>query len=501
VRTNKVAHSDNPRSQGAWPEGSVDHHVETVQQWLTSLGVLGVVNLVIYATVIPWILRTKRDSTAATAWVLIVLLVPLLGAVLFWIFGYNHVYLSLQRKRRHRAQYLPPAATPLPVLPDQADYQFSKLASRVDAFALTPGNQLNLYSETSEAFAAILEAVRAAQHHIHLEFFIFRDDETGRALLDIAIEKAKQGIEVRLLVDGIGTGRFRNSLSATLLAAGGKLGVFLPLNPLLLRIRVNMRNHRKIVVVDGRVGFTGGMNIGNEYLGKVPRFGYWRDTFLRIDGPATRGLQRTFLEDWDFATGETVQGERYFPLVEGQGSHAVQVAASGPDQDTNTNRELYFAAILGATRRIWIASPYFVPDAGLFDALRLACFRGVEVRLLTLFEPDHFVSYYAGSYFWADLLAMGAQVYQYQRGMMHSKIVLIDNDLALVGSANFDNRSLHLNFEATCVLYSSDLVTQVEQALERDWKDAKLLDLQTYNGRSRWVRLAESACRLFAPIL
>ncbi len=483
---------------------------QALSEHLVHIGIAGVLDIVVASTVIIWILMTKRDSTAATAWCLVVLMVPLFGAVLFWVFGYNRVHRPLQRKRAHHSRFRAahPARNPEAIPGEKGAAEgtptwgnLGHLALHVNAFPVSAGNEVALYPETNTAFARLLAAIRAARHHVHLEFFIFRSDETGKQLADALIEKARQGVEVRLLVDGVGTGTLRRRLRKPLEEAGVKIATFIPVSLLRLRIRVNLRNHRKIVVVDGEVAFTGGMNIGDEYLGKDPTFGYWRDTFLELRGPAAAALQRVFTEDWDFAAHEALTGANYFPVVPGKGSHLVQVIASGPDEELNGIREIYFAAILAAKTRVWIASPYFVPDAGLLDALRLASMRGVEVRLLSLLRPDHYLSFYAGRYYWADLLAAGADVYQYRKGMMHSKMLLIDDDWAMVGSANLDNRSLHLNFEVACLIYARELIAEVEKSFCRDWQDAILLDARTYRQRSFATRLAENACRLFAPTL
>src|SRR5262249_1204683 len=221
---------------------------------------------------------------------------------------------------------------------------------------------------------------------------------------------------------------------------------FFPLNRLRSLIQVNMRNHRKIVVVDGRIGFTGGMNIGDPYLGMDPHIGYWRDTFLRVDGPVVAGLQDTFTEDWDFTTREALTGPDYFPDVEPAGDSVVQIAAGGPDQEVNCVREIYFMGMVEARRRLWLASPYFVPDRGILDALRLARYRGADVRLLTIMQPDHYLSFYAGRYYFTELLECGIHVYLYRKGMMHSKFMLVDGEWGMVGSANLDIRSLRLDF-------------------------------------------------------
>lgn len=480
-----------------------------VLEYLQTLTLLAVVHSVLLLIVIPLILIKKRDATVAVAWCLVVLLTPLFGSLLFWIFGYNYVQRRVSRKRTHRSRYgqfHPPTRREATRGVKQDDrekslHPLAEIASSVDAFAVSHDNAVHIYHETTDAFEAILQALASATHHIHLEFYIVRGDEAGQRLFEVLLAKARQGVEVRLLYDAVGSFFLSSRFVRPLLEAGGHVATFLPVNPFRSWIQVNLRNHRKIVVVDGAVGFTGGMNIGDEYLGKSKRFGYWRDTMVRLEGPVVAGLQRIFIEDWHFASGESADEEIYFPSIPPAGEYAVQLVESGPDQEINSIREVYFAAILAAQRRLWIASPYFVPDNGLLDALRLARRRGVDVRLLCLLRPDHLLSFYASRYYWADMLASGARVYQYARGMMHSKIVLVDDDWAMVGSANLDNRSLHLNFEANCVFYSSDLVADLARRFLQDLEQSIPLDNWTFANRPFLVRLLENACRLFSPVL
>jgi cardiolipin synthase len=463
--------------------------------------IVSALDLVVLVIFIPWVLLTKKDPTSAVAWCLLVLLLPLVGALLFWAFGYNYLLRRMRHERFSRALFRERTLRALgeEPAPDPAD--LGRIAMRVKAFPPTPGNAVTLYHDTNQAFPALLQAVEAARHHVHLEFFILRSDPTGEALFELLANKAKEGVEVRLLYDAMGCLHLKRRSLEPLLDAGGRVAAFLPLNPIRSLIRVTLRNHRKIVVIDGRVSFTGGMNIGDEYLGRSKRLGYWRDSFLRLEGPAAGHLQRVFCEDWEFATRDTLGGGVYFPEPPPCGPSAVQVAASGPDQEVNTIREIYFAAVLAATERLWIASPYLIPDAGLFDALRLARVRGVDVRVLSLARPDHYVSYYAGRYFSAELLAMGVKVYQYQKGMMHSKLMLVDGRWAMVGSANLDNRSLHLNFEVGCALHDPALVADLEAAFERDLLDATPLDREVLDRRSLAGRVLDNACRLMAPTL
>lgn len=471
-------------------------------------GLLVAIEAVLLAVVIPVVLVKKRDSTVAVAWCLVVLLVPVLGALLFWAFGFNYVHRRIRRKRTHQSVFRvdhPPRrheATRGALQAGASDlHPLAEIARAVEAFPVSAGNAVSIFHETTEAFEAILSAMATAKHHVHLQFFIFRNDDVGRRVVELLTEKARAGIEVRLLYDAVGSLFLSNRLLRPLEQAGGKINTFLPVNPLRSWIQVNLRNHRKIVIVDGEIGFTGGLNIGDEYLGKSPVFGYWRDTFVKVEGPAVAGLQRIFIEDWHFASREVVHESGYFPSPETRGDTTMQVVESGPDQDTNSIREIYFAAILAAKKRLWIASPYFVPDGGLLDALRLARMRGVDVRLLCLLRPDHRISFYASRYYWADMLSFGAKVYQYARGMMHAKVVIVDEDWAMVGSANLDNRSLHLNFEVACLFYSSEVVANLARQFQRDLEQSIPLDAWTFANRPFFVRLLENACRLFSPVL
>jgi cardiolipin synthase len=463
-----------------------------------AFSVLDVALIVIF---LPWVLLSKKEATSTVAWCLLVLFVPLAGALLFWGFGHNYLLHRVRHQRGEhtgrRKQHPHPDGPP----DDRGEYALGELAERVNAYPARHGNVLTVYHETEHAFAALLDAVAEARHYVHLEYFILRSDATGGRLLELLTRKAKEGVEVRLLFDAMGSLHLKRRALRPLREAGGQAAAFLPLNPLHSLIRVNLRNHRKITVVDGRVGFTGGMNIGDEYLGKSPVLGYWRDCFVRLEGPAVADLQRVFREDWEFTRAETLPDEKYAPPQPAAGAAIAQIADSGPDQDINTIREIYFLAIVAARRRLWIASPYLVPDSGLLDALRAARYRGVDVRILTLLRPDHYISYYAGLYYAAELLEYGVQIYLYRKGMMHAKLMMVDGRWGMIGSANLDNRSLHLNFEIGCILHDAEQVAQLETAYERDLQDAVPLDRHTLEQRSLASRALSNACRLFTPTL
>ncbi len=480
--------------------------------WQDITGWTVLLNLVITGGTLLWVMHIKREPMSAIAWSLTVLLLPLLGPFLFFLFGYQTIHRPIVRRQRRRRRYreladdAPPAgqpgAPPPPVEVPPRWRVLARLAHHSDGFPVTGGNRVTLYHAGEPAYAAMLEAIAAAKHHVHMQFFIVRPDDSGRRFLDALSAAARRGVEVRFLYDSVGSYSLSSRMLNDLRAAGGKAAAFLPLLNPFYRLRVNLRNHRKIVVVDGRVGFSGGLNIGDEYLGLNPKFGPWRDTHFRIEGPAVDSLQRVFLEDWHFATEEAVRGGAYYPdFPEPPGTSLVQAVHSGPDMEYKAVRETYFAGILRARKRLWIASPYFVPDPGLRDALTLAGRAGVDVRFLGLFRPDKWLPYLAGRFYWTEVLGAGVKVYQYTRGMMHSKYVLVDGEWASVGTANTDNRSLLLNFEVNCLLYDPQAVAELEEQFLKDLEVSVRIDPLVFANRPFTSRLAENAARLFSPVL
>ena len=465
------------------------------------------VNFIFVLGMFAWILSLKKESASAIAWCLLVLVVPIFGALLFVMFGYQNVNRPLKRKRQHRVRFrakssalLNEAATP-PEMPDPGYEGLAQLATRLSATWPSAGNRVEFYHEGRSAFDAMFAAIQAAKHHVHVQFFIFRNDKLGAKMLDVLTAKARAGVEVRLLVDGIGARHLSHRETRALRDAGGKVASFLPVSLWRRSFQVNLRNHRKVVITDGATAFTGGLNVGDEYLGECPRFGCWRDTFLRLEGPAVEGLQNVFAEDWDFAAGEALQGSNYYPPVEHAGDVTAQVIASGPDMEFRPIREIYFAAMLKARKRLWVTSPYYVPDEGIRDALSLAALSGVDVRLLLPKHPDHWMPYFAGRYYLPVLMAAGVKVYRYTKGFMHAKIVLADGQWASVGTANLDNRSLLLNFEVNCLFHTPRVVGELERQFLYDLEDAVRVEPKIYAQRTWPGKLAENVCRLFAPVL
>lgn len=475
--------------------------------WQHIAGWITLTHVVLVAITYVSILSVKKESISAVAWCLTVFFWPLFGLIFYWTFGYQSVQRPLKRRQRHARAFNQRTASDAelvhPPLNEPADEwaDLTNLAQKLGASPMIAGNRVDFYHEGRSAFDAMLKAIRGARHHVHVQFFIFRRDESGRQFMEAMAESARAGVQVRFLYDAVGCLGLRSSMLRELREAGGSASAFLSLLTPFKRLRINLRNHRKIVVVDGRIAFTGGFNIGDEYLGRSRFFGPWRDTHLRLEGPAVRWIQRVFGEDWSFTAHEELRGREYFPPSTPVGDVRAQIAWSGPDQEIKTIREVLFAAIMKAKKRVWVASPYFVPDAGLLDGLCLAARSGRDVRLILPFRPDKWVPYLAARYYWHDALAAGVRIYQYTQGFMHAKIVIADDRWASVGSANFDNRSLYLNFEMNCLFESQAVVAQLEQVMLRDMSASIRVDPVQFDQRPFVSKLAENTCRLMSPVL
>ena len=367
--------------------------------------------------------------------------------------------------------------------------------------AFSSNNQLTLYHDGKPAFDALLEDIAAANHFVYIQYYIFRNDSTGKRLVDALAKKAAQGLEVRLLIDGMGNVFNPSSLYRPLIEAGGHLGVFLP--PAF--IRINFRNHRKIAVMDGTVGHIGGMNIGDEYLGLSKRFGYWRDTHLRMIGDGVHHLTLRFMMDWNFCQPrKTIElSNRYFPkstYVSGSGAR-MQVVCSGPDTRYPSILYGYNKMMTEANKSIYIQTPYFVPDESMFVALRMAALAGLDVRIMIPANPDHPFVYWAALSYLGDLLESGVKCYEYENGFLHSKVIMIDSKVCSVGTANMDVRSFKLNFESNAFIYDEQTTMELEEAFMGDVVFCSQLTLEQYLSRSKRTKIKESLSRLLSPLL
>jgi cardiolipin synthase A/B len=460
---------------------------------------------------IPLVIIRRKEPSSTIAWILTLLFVPALGAILFLLFGRDRVRWSARRKLQADALVrgmvvartgeaaidLSRAAADL----SEFEQQIFRVGSLLTGGSASSGNHVEVLSEGHAVYDALGAAIDQARHHVHAEFYLIRNDATGAWFRDKLIQAAKRGIEVRLLCDAYGCLALGAGWRRPLRRAGAKVGVFLPMRSLLLQ-PVNLRNHRKIVVVDGNLAFSGGVNIGDEYRGEMTRVGRWRDTHLKIVGSAAGGLQRVFLQDWFFATGEGVDPRAYFPdAPEPAGKATVAIVPSGPDTRTEAIHRLFFAAISGASERVWITTPYFVPDPPLVVALQVAAMRGVDVKLILPSRSNHRVTFHAGRSYYEQLLEVGVHIHEYTPGMIHAKTMVVDGRIVLVGSANMDMRSFRLNFEVHALLHDEPTARALETCFTADLSQTIPVTLGPWSDRPWSWRFAEGAGRLVSPLL
>jgi cardiolipin synthase len=470
-----------------------------MDQILVTIG--GTALLLVEFVAVAYVVAYKERSTSAFAWSLAIVFLPVLGIGLLLLFGRERLPKRVERKGRHadRMRIRPREGTRAPA--ERRWAAVEHVAFALGATPARPGNEVTLLPDGESAFRSIRSAVAEATNHIHVEEYIFRNDHLGGELLRLLIEKARAGVQVRLLVDAIGTTGARG-LIRELEQAGGRGAVSMPVSPFARLFAPNHRNHRKIIVCDGRVGFLGGMNVGDEYFGLGLRSRCWADLHLRIEGPAVLDLQEIFVQDWAFATDETPRDADAFPETLASGAARVQIVASGPDEAVNSAREVTFTALARASRRILVSSPYLVPDAGLRDALRNAALRGIEVVLLTQGRPpENWLTYVCSRFYWESWLAAGIRIFEYERGILHAKAVIVDDDWAMVGSANVDNRSLQLNFEVQALLDEPETVGLLCAHFAAELTCSREVAAADFARRGVAARAAESVVRLLAPLL
>ena len=370
-----------------------------------------------------------------------------------------------------------------------------RLLFKIGQFPYTTNNELEIYKDGHEKFASLIRDMK--------EYFIVKDSQIAREIQAILIEKAKSGVEVRLLYDDFACWRLkiRGAFLKELKEAGVKCAAFLPTKFPIFGGQLNYRNHRKIAVIDGKISYTGGLNIGDEYMGKFKKFGYWRDSHIRIRGIATHMLQLIFIIDWYLTTKELLNDEKYMPKMEIIGDTAIQVVGTGPDSKWEDIHYAFFAAISQAKKRVYIETPYFIPDESLLKAIKTAALSGVDVRIIFPQKIDHYLVNVASYSYLEEIMKAGGKVYLYQKGFIHSKVFLVDDDLASIGSSNMDLRSFMLNFEVNAFIYDRDYVNKIADQFYADQEDSIQLLEEDYRLRNMWVRLAESISRLFSPLL
>lgn len=469
-----------------------------------------VVNLLTMAFMI---FKEKRSTNSIIAWILILYLAPYVGFIVFILigrkmnnanmFGFKNAELntfkSYINKNEEKNKYN-----------KESLYEKNKdMILALEAMDYSPyrnDNNVSMYSDGKLFFNELLESLKKAKKSINIEFYIFKNDDIGTKILNVLEEKAKEGVEVRLLYDSVGSRSLNRNVLNKLINEGGKVGEFFPSWLKFININMNFRNHRKIVVIDNNVGFVGGFNVGDEYLGKDSKFGYWRDTHIKFTGSAVNDLNLRFLADWRYATKEEVSLEEIFEANEENSNSnnvGMQIVSSGPNlSDKYEIKMAYLKMIQKAKKYLYIQSPYLIIDNSISDSLKLAAASGVDVKIMIPGKGDHPFVYWANLVYAGDLIKEGIRVFHYDKNaFLHAKTVVIDDEVCSIGTANMDTRSFELNFEVSSFIYSEKIAKEQKYEFENDMKMCEELTLEKYQNRSRIVKIKESLSRLFSDVL
>ena len=494
--------------------------VSDIWQWM--MGHLLYINLILSIVIVFF---QRRDPKAVWTWLLVLYFIPIFGFVFYLLlcqdfhkskmFRVKEVEDRLRYSVRSQEEMIRNYDMRLsdPMSRDYEDLVLYNLET--SGAVLTVDNSVDILTDGVEKFADLREEMKRAVHYIHIQYYIIKNDEVFNSMVPILIDKVKEGVEVRILYDGMG-GRFMpKRVWRELEASGVKVGVFFPAVLGRLHLRMNYRNHRKIVVIDGRVGYVGGFNVGKEYISKDPKFGYWRDTHLKLHGGSVMSLQIRFALDWNYATKENLfKNAAYFDSYrdgigmiypefpkQGRSPIGVQIIASGPDAANRQIRNNYLLLFHKARKHIYIQTPYFVPDDAVLSALRIAAESGVDVRLMIPCKPDHPFVYWASYSYVGDLLAAGARCYTYENGFLHAKGVMVDGRVSCYGTANMDIRSFELNFEVNATIFDEETTDRLEQIFLDDLRNCKEVTKEVYSQRGLWIRMKEQCSRLLSPLL
>jgi len=450
-------------------------------------------------------LMVTRTAPGAVAWIVSLNTFPYVAVPSYWVFGSNrfngyvigrktgdhHLYRELSQKMSHVTRY----ATEIPE--SQENLQVLEWLAKLPVMG---GNSAQLLIDGEQTFASIFEGIDSAQEYLLIQYYIVRDDDLGRELKRRLEQRARAGVQVYFLYDEIGSYRLPGRFVDEMRAAGINVRRFHSTRGTGNRFQLNFRNHRKIVVADGHAGWLGGLNVGDEYLGRDKHLGAWRDTHLKLEGPAVFKLQLSFLEDWYWASGQIIDFDWQTPVAR-KNDLPVLVLPSGPADRFETASLMVQHAISSAQQRVWIASPYFVPDESVLNTLKLAALRGVDVRVLIPSRPDNLLADLAAYAFIGPLLDVGVRIYRYEAGFLHGKTMLIDDAASAVGTVNLDNRSFRLNFEITAWIFDQEFGQEMAQMFEEDFSRSRQMTLVDVLERPWWLQLASRAAYLTAPVL
>ena len=452
---------------------------------------------------LAFVIMDNRSPVKTLAWVLVLVFLPLVGLVLYFFFGRD----TRKEKLISKKGFARLSKYPMMEFQQQKSFripegqhQLMQFCRRVNGALPFEGNALRVCSDGYSMLQALLRAIAGAKHHIHLEFYIFEDDAVGRLVRDALMDKAREGVEVRVLYDDVGSWKVPHLFYDRMRESGVEVRAFLKVRFPRFTGKVNYRNHRKMVVVDGRTGFVGGMNLALRYVKGVP-WGIWRDVFMQVDGKAVYGLQTAFLTDWYATDHSLLTSSRYFPEMDACGTSLVQVVTSDPIGKWRDIMQALLMAIASSRKYFYIQTPYLLPNEPILMALKTAALAGVDVRVMIPERADTLLTHYGSLSYLDELMVAGVKIYLYQRGFLHSKLMVSDDVLSTVGSTNMDFRSFEHNFEVNAFMYDRASALMLKDIFLSDQKDAKLLQLKAWRLRPWYQKVIESVIRLFAPLL
>lgn len=469
--------------------------------------------LIIFIFQIATILIVEyRHPSKTVAWLLILFCFPVIGFAVYYFVAQDYKNRRKVRKKgthlfrkRKKSIWQNSSIITRPFQSNNSELRkesrLFRLLSHLSESPISGCNDTVVLTNGEATYEAMFKAMEKAEHHIHLEFYIFRGDRIGTQFQQLLLKKAREGVKVRIIVDGLGSYGLNARFVKPLRDSGIEFHSFLPPLFALYHRKVNFRNHRKILVVDGKIGFVGGINIGDEYLGKDKKLGFWRDTQIQVQGDAVYFLQNTFINDWFVVSNKELDDPELYPKHVCQGSEQVQMIASGPDSRWDAIQEMFFGAISVGKQRIYIQTPYFIPDLSIFTALKTAAVSKVDVRVIIPGVNDSKLVNLATLSYVEELMQAGVRFYQYQKGFMHAKVVIVDQMLASVGTANMDMRSLFSNFELNAVLFERSTIERLYADFEQDLKDSKEIILKEFEQRSRTQKIKEMLARMLSPLL
>ena len=480
---------------------------EFVSFWMEHLIFINVVLSVVI------VFFERRDPRTVWTWLLVLYFIPILGVFLYFMIGHDfHKQHMFRTKEIEDAMYSAISKQEETIIRDgfaPSDPRMRKFSDMVlmnleaaDS-VYSSDNEVEIFTDGREKFQALYREMQKAKEYIHIQYYIIRSDELWEPFEALLEQKVREGVEVRLLYDSMGCRKMKRSDWKRIRSKGIQVGEFFPAVLGRLQLRMNYRNHRKIVIIDGKTAFVGGFNIGREYLGLDEKFGYWRDTHLRIRGSAVLSLHIRFILDWNYTTKQNlfIQDRYFHAQKEKPGDEAVQIITSGPDSKWQNIRNVYLKMISKARKNIYIQTPYFIPDEAVLDAIRIAAMSGVDVRVMIPCKPDHPFVYWATYSYIGDLLDAGAKCYTYDNGFLHAKGMVVDGLVSCYGTANMDIRSFRLNFEVNAVIYSSRTARKMEQIFMEDLKKSTRVTRYLYGRRSYLIRFKEQFSRLLSPLL